>query len=244
MKFTAWILFGFLSLSALPAADAGFDADPGPSKDVLGRYLSATQTQRQQLRDVSMEVDIDAQLPRLNKQGKLRALRYISRIGQITYRVLRFEGDATVKKDVIARYLSAETQVKTEEAASLTITPANYKFKYKGTTDYAGRVAHVFQLSPRQKRVGLFKGELWVDAETCMPLREWGELVKNPSVFLKNVYFVRDYHVRDGVSMPRRIITEIDTRLVGKAQITIWFENVTAGERPELLAAGNGLSMN
>ena len=37
---------------------------------------------------------------------------------------------------------------------------ANYKFKYKGMATNDGRTVHVFQLTPRKKRVGLFKGEL------------------------------------------------------------------------------------
>jgi hypothetical protein len=48
--------------------------------------------------------------------------------------------------------------------------------------------------------VGLFKGELWVDADTFLPLRESGRFVKNPSVFLKKIEFVRDYEIKDGIA--------------------------------------------
>ena len=104
-------------------------------------------------------------------------------------------------------------------------------------TDYAGQPAYVFQVNARKKQVGLYKGELWIDQETYLPLREWGVLVKSPSVFLKNVYFVRDYEIRDGMSIPRRLITDIDTRVVGKAQFTIWYKNVKFGDRTSTAAA-------
>lgn len=181
-----------------------------------------------------MHVEIDAQVPRLKRSGRLQALRFITRLGQITYRVLRFEGDESVKKDVIGRYLAAEQKARAEHSEDIAITPANYRFRYKGTADYAGRMAYVFQITPRYKRLGLFKGELWIDSQTYLPLREWGEMVKNPSVFLKNVYFVRDYYIRDDVALPRRVLSDISTRLVGKVRLTIWYDRVVSGEQARL----------
>ncbi len=196
-----------------------------PPNEIVDRYVSAVEAQKANGRAISMEVDIDGEIPRLKKTGRLHALRFMTRVGKVVYDALRYEGDNTVKKELIARYLETELKARSAEySEKISITPANYKFKYKGTTDYAGRTAHVFQLTPRRKRVGLFRGELWVDSETFLPLREWGELVKNPSVFLKNVYFVRDYHIQDGMAMPRRIISNVDTRIVGRANLTIWFD--------------------
>ena len=65
-----------------------------------------------------------------------------------------------------------------------------------------GREVYIFHLSPRKKLVGLFKGEIWIDSATYMPVRESGRLVKTPSIFLKNVDFVRFYDIRDGVAVP------------------------------------------
>ena len=98
---------------------------------------------------------------------------------------------------------------------------------------YAGSQAYVFKVNPLHKRNGLFAGELWVDSRTYLPLREWGELVKSPSIFVKDVYFVRDYYLYQGRSVPRRIISAVDTRLVGKAELTIWFANYAVGKPAE-----------
>ena len=49
-------------------------------------------------------------------------------------------------------------------------------------------------------------------------------------MFLKNVYFVRDYAICDGVSVPRRLISDISTRLFGKAHLTIWYKNFSVGD--------------
>jgi hypothetical protein len=175
---------------------------------------------------MSMDVDIEASLPKLKKQGRLHALRKISSLGRITYEALRFEGDNTVKSNVIARYLTAESQVQSEdEAAAIAVTPDNYKFKYKGIDEIDGRRAHLFQVTPRKKRVGLFKGELWIDADTHLRVQESGVFVKNPSVFLRKIAFVRRYEIRDGFSVPRLVQSTVDTRLVGRAQLNIAFSN-------------------
>ena len=87
--------------------------------------------QDEKLRGVAMKVDIDASLPSLNRKGKFHALRQISKLGQITYRAITFQGDNTIKNDVIARYLQAEKET-AEKNLNLRRTPENYKFKYYG----------------------------------------------------------------------------------------------------------------
>ena len=56
-------------------------------------------------------------------------------------------------------------------------------------------------------------------------LQETGYLVKNPSIFLKKVAFVRKYEIRDGISVPRQVLSVVETRLVGTAELTIDFTN-------------------
>src|ERR1700732_4915557 len=218
MKWSRLLLFPLIpaaSLLAGPAESVGSEA-------LVNSYENASREQRVRLRGASMEVDIEASLPKLQKHGRLHALRRISRLGRVTYESLRFEGDNTIKNSVIARYVAGETQGQWNEGA-LAITPANYKFKYRGLSNREGQQVHVFQLTPRKKRVGLFKGELWLDAETCLPLRESGRFVKSPSIFLRKIEFVRDYEIRDGVAIPREIDSTVETRIVGKAELTVRF---------------------
>ncbi len=208
----------------------GLWADAGEASDATGeivsRYLTASD--HAPLRGVSQEVDFDARLPKLQKEGKLHALRFITKVGQIRYVVDKFVGDNSVKKDVIARYMSAETQaMETQKPADTAIRPDNYKFKYKGSIERTGQKVYIFQVSPRKKRVGLFKGELWIDAATYLPVRESGRLVKTPSIFLKKVDFVREYDIVDGHAVPKHIHSTIDTRFWGPAELNIDFHNLS-----------------
>jgi hypothetical protein len=222
--------FVLVTLS-LGAADIYNGSGPVPNQAltpelILGRYFAATQGQQGRLRGLKMEVDIQAQLPKLKKQGRLHGFRKISRLGRVTYDALKFVGDKTIQNEVIARYLTSEKQAEEQDPAMLAINEANYKFKYKGLSEREHRSVHVFELKPRKKRLGLFKGELLVDAETYLPLREQGQFVKNPSVFIKRIEFARDYTIQGGVAMPRHVESTVETRIAGKAQVSIDYFNI------------------
>ncbi len=187
-----------------------------------------------------MEVDMDGYLPKLQKRGKLHALRRISPFGLIKYDMLRFEGDRTVNKEIITRYLTAEAESQQQHRTETAITPENYKFKYKGLSHTEDGDVYVFQVSPRQKREGLFKGEVWIDARTYLKVQESGYLVKNPSIFIKKVAFIRKYQIQDGISVPQHVLSVVDTRVVGKAELTIDFKNFAIDPSKRVTTADAG----
>lgn len=196
---------------------------------MVNKFLSATKIQQDALRGAQMEVDISAQLPKLKEQGRLKLLRKISRLGQITYsKIGEFVGDKTIQHEVIARYLEMETgSGDTPQGESIAITPQNYKFRLKTKMTAGAKRIYVFELTPKRKAVGLFKGELWLDGATGMPIKESGTLVKNPSIFLKSIAFVNEFSIHDGVAWPSRVICHVDTRIAGRADLDIQFGDVT-----------------
>ena len=116
----------------VPLAAYGMDPNPGSSvesAEILDKYVQASQN-LDNGRAGSVEVDINASVPKLNANGRLHALRMMSHVGRITYRVLGFQGSNAVKTQVIARYLQAEQQGQSNP--HLTVAPVNYKFKFKG----------------------------------------------------------------------------------------------------------------
>jgi len=202
------------------AEESPVDADA-----IVRNYCAAAQVQADASRDTTMEVEFQGSLPKLSKTGKLRALRRISKLGRITYQVLGFEGDGTVKRDLIARYMSAEIGVEQDRKAAMAVTPDHYRFRFKGHTELEGRDVYWFQVTPKRKAEGLFKGELWIDAASYLKVRESGYLVKTPSFFLKRVAFTRKYGIRDGQAVPLHMDSVVETRLVGRAELTIDYSN-------------------
>lgn len=225
-KMAKWflILFAVTGLAVVPCLAEPSSAE---SKDVIQRYLAASEAQGQS-RAASMEISIDASIPKLQKEGKLHALRKISQLGKITYKFLGFQGDDTIKTEVIARYLEADQ--KGGDGGKFAITPENYKFKFKGQhTLQNGQQIYVIFLTPKRKEIGLFKGEMWLDAETYLPVMESGKLVKSPSVFFKRVEFMRDFKIEKGVAIPQHMLSTIEARLIGKVNLTVNYTGYQPG---------------
>jgi hypothetical protein len=58
---------------------------------------------------------------------------------------------------------------------------------------------------------------------------------------LKSVEFTRKYEIRDGISVPLQIQSTVETRLVGKAELTIDFSNFAVDAPAHAgLASGDG----
>lgn len=209
--------------------------------EALDRYMTASSGTQSVCADSAFTVQIDASLPKLRKQGSMSGLKLISHTGQVGYNGLRFQGDSLVKTAVIARFLAKE---KEKREPGLGVVPANYSFFLDRTSDYNGLTAYVFRLKPKRKRAGLFKGELWLDATTGNPLRLWGDLVKSPSIFIRNLRFVQDYVYPSRCRQPVRLIVTVQTRIVGQVELVARFRAVESRPVPMDNLTTSGASGN
>jgi len=212
--------FQLVGLAAVPAAEK-YTVPDDVQAQVIRRYLEAAQVQRVTRRNGNVQVTVEARLPRLNKEATLRTLRSTSAAGTITYATLDARGDSMVRREVIARYLAAESDGRTTDQTA--ITPFNYRFRFIGTFDEPSRRVYVFQLAPKKKQVGLFKGELWVDGRTGLPVHESGQFVKNPSMFLKGISFTRDYTRSREWGVDVHIHSTVESRIAGRVELDIRF---------------------
>lgn len=204
---------------------SAFDTEDTVTNPLVRQYLTAAKKQQEAMRGTQMEVDIDAQLPKQKESGKLRVLKTVPRLGKIVFKQLgEFVGDRTVEHEVIERYLELESD--NAENPDIAVTPANYKFRLKTKMTQGESRTYVFELTPKKKTVGLFKGEVWVDAATGMPLRESGTLVKTSNIFVKSISFVNEYKLQNGVSLPSRIECHVDTHGFGRADLNIHVGNI------------------
>ncbi len=179
--------------------------------------------QSAELASYSATTLIRAQLPATSQYGEYELQRHYSAPRTLVFKALRFTGDNFVKNNIILRLLQSEVDhVQKDDPGLTAITPANYKFSYKGTTELSGRVVHVFHIKPHQKRAGLFKGKIYLDAYTGTLARADGKLVKSPSLFVKRIEFVQDYADVASFTFPVHIHSEAETRLVGRAVVDIY----------------------
>jgi hypothetical protein len=202
----------------------------------LSTYERGLKEQESELAGYTATSVIDASLPDSAQKAEFELTRRYVAPGVLEFTPLRSSGDKFVKSNVIVRLLQSEVEhVRKHEQAETAIDSSNYKFSYKGVSQVNGSAVHVFEAKPRTKRVGLFKGRIYVDASTGRLLRAEGRLVKSPSFFIKRIDFVQDYSTVDGFTLLSHVHSEAQTRLVGKAVVDITHRNY----QPDFTAASD-----
>ncbi|HEX9111149.1 MAG TPA: hypothetical protein VF845_06685 [Terriglobales bacterium] len=217
------------SVPGLAGADVSTpDLVPAASRPQMSAEL-ALQTfqkrstrQAQELAGYSAVTVIRAELPRSSQHGELELERHYSIPRTLTFKALHYIGDGFVKTNVIARLLQSEVDhVQKDDPAVTALRLENYKFSHKSTTQITGRVVHVYQIKPRKKRPGLFKGHIYLDASTGSLVRAEGRVVKSPSIFVNKIDFVQEYAEVSGFTLPTHIHTEAKAALVGRTVVDI-----------------------
>jgi len=208
-------VFAADSVTSLPKRGVGSATAPDLA---LVRYLAGLEATQPW---GSETVEIEASLPKLKEHGRLRAIRRLLPFGKPQYQVVELDGSRTIKQQVIARYLSAEIEAARMNPSAVAVTPANYRFHYAGSVGSEDNLVYAFQITPRTKREGLILGVLWIDADSGTEVRLSGYLVKKPSILVKRVDVTRETSLRNGVAESRVTHLALDTRLVGRAELTI-----------------------
>ncbi len=201
----------------------------------LETYLARAQRQMAQLGSYSDETVIEADLPSTRQRGRLQVRRTFSAPKSLAFTAVGFVGDNFVKSNVIVRLLQSEVDhVEKGEGAQTAINAGNYKFKFKSEEQLDGKLVYAYEVKPRRKRPGLFKGRIYVDAYSGSLRRAEGAMVKSPSFFIKKIEFVQDYADVEGFSLPVRLHSVSRTRLVGSAIVDITHSNYQARSLAQL----------
>lgn len=196
-------------------------AQMGPEL-ALQIYERRTAWQAASLASYSANTVYEAELPDQAQKGRYELQRTYSAPHTLKFKAVNFTGDGFVKTNVIHRLLQSEVDhVEKEEGPDTAITSRNYKFSYKGVKEIEGRQVHVFEAKPREKRVGLFKGKIYIDMLTGSLRRAEGQAVKSPSFFIKKIEFTTDYADFGGFTFPVRLHSAAKTRLVGRAVVDV-----------------------
>ena len=195
----------------------------------LATYLSGAQRQLNELGAYSDATVIEADLPATAQHGKYELRRVYQAPRSLAFAAIRFAGDSFVKTNIITKLLQSEAEhVQKGEGAQTAITADNYKFSWKGVDTRDGRTYYRYQVKPRQKRPGLFKGFILVDAASGRLRRAEGAMLKSPSLFVKKIEFVQDYAEYGPFSLPVHIHSVANTRLVGRAVVEIYHSGYQA----------------
>jgi len=198
----------------------------------FGRYLASLQERNPFAESGPICLEVEASIPGLAKQANLLAIRQTGTSSELAeYTVKKLDGDSLVKQQVIARYLAAEKQAERIPYSAVAITPTNYKFHYAGFFVNDKIPVYVFKITPRKKREGLIRGEIWIDSATGVAVHQAGRFVKRPSVFIRRIDVSRDTNIADAVPTSRVTRLTLRTRLVGLVQLTVTERPIAANAR-------------
>lgn len=180
-----------------------------------------TAAQAEKLTGYTDTTIVAAELPDSSQKGEYELIRSYTAPNSLNFATVKFTGDSFVKTNVIVRLLQQEVDhvVKGDPAATA-ITEQNYKFHYKGLENVDSNLCHVFQLKPRKKLPGLFKGKIFVDAYSASLRRAEGS-IKSPSFFVKNIDFVQDFVDVGGFTFPEKMRSTAKARIVGRAVVSV-----------------------
>jgi hypothetical protein len=189
-------------------------------------YHGRAVIQSSQLAGYSAETLIRAELPETSQKGEFELQRRYSAPRNLEFTAVRYTGDGFVKSNVITRLLQSEVEhVKQEDGSRTAISKDNYKFSYKGTGRIGERLVHIYQVKPRNKRAGLFKGRIYLDAYTGSMVRAEGGVVKSPSFFIRKIEFIQDYVDVGEFTFPTHIHSEALARVIGRTVVDIYQQN-------------------
>jgi hypothetical protein len=219
-------------LPAYPLALA--EAPPAPNLDstdelpvmspelTLSTYQHRIALQAAELAAYSAVTVVRAELPDTSQQGEFELQRKFEAPHTLQFTPVHYTGDNFVKSNVITRLLQSEVDhVLKDDPSQTAISPANYKFSYKGAGRVQDRLVHVYQVKPHKKRPGLFKGRVYLDAHTGALVRAEGSVVKSPSFFVKHIEFWQDYTDVQSFTLPAHIHSVAKARIVGRTIVDI-----------------------
>jgi hypothetical protein len=188
----------------------------------LQTYEARASRQVNGLASYTVTTVIHAELPETKQQGEYEVKRQYSAPKTLLFTALHFTGDAFVKTSVITRLLQSEVDhVQKDDGPSMALSAANYKFSYKGMQIVDGRTVHVFQLKPNQKRLGLLKGSIFLDAHTGSIVHLEGVPAKSPSVFLRKIRFTQDFADFGAFTLPIHVHSEAKASIVGRTIVDV-----------------------
>ncbi len=213
-----------------PARDLYVATPASPQILAFARYIASIQERDPFTESGPVLVAIEASLPGLYKESRLLAIEQ-TESERREYKVLGIAGDATVTREVIARYLAVQEQLENLPLSSIAITPLNYKFHYLGEVGTGEtNSAYVYRIIPKKRRAGLIQGQLWIDSVTGAAVLETGYFVKTPTAFIGRIQLVRDIQPENGSCITH---VTIQTPWAGRGELTFTEIPLAGAEREQ-----------
>jgi hypothetical protein len=158
-----------------------------------------------------------------------------------TFTITSGKGSGFVRHRVFQRLMEVEEKrIRVNKDPDSLITPTNYALDVVGTDRIGNSDCSVVHAVPKRKEIDLFEGKIWIDNQDFAIVKITGHLAKSPSLWIKQVDFVRDYQKIDGFWLLSREEAVSAIRIFGKETLTVDYQKYTVNK----LGAGQSLPTN
>jgi hypothetical protein len=143
-----------------------------------------------------------------------------------TFKVISQTGSKFIVDHILMKLLQSEQEALQEEnRRQSALSRENYVFTLAGYETQEGSGRYILNVTPKSKNKFLYQGRIWVDATDFAVTHIEGEPAKNPSFWIKKTSIQHKYMKIGGFWLPSQNRTESQTRLGGKAVLTIDYTN-------------------
>jgi len=189
-----------------------------PPADVLDRMEDSILRQQSTLESWTSTRVYTAGNVRLNKWAKVVADVGYAAPGTESYTVRESTGMGLIVDQVIRAALNAEREsLMIREQTD--INRANYGFVFLSFDPVEN--AYLFEATPRTKNKFLFRGRVWVDADSFGVMRVVGRPANSPSIWVMRSEFTHEFANFGGFWLPVRHRSTAELLLFGTSKLEI-----------------------
>lgn len=206
--------------SAVQAANPSIVVSSSRESAAFARYVEGLHEPDPFDGSGTVAFSIVATVPELYKTGTIIAVRQPGDDGREALAVSAL-GDGAVLAEVISRCLDLKAELYKLPVDTLTIGPANYKFRLAGEVNTGTGRAYRYNIVPRKTDDLSITGYIWMDVDTGREVMLVGHLRKAPKID-GPVSVVRDTKLREDGSPAARIThLTFSVTALGRAEVEI-----------------------
>ena len=160
------------------------------------------------------------------KNAEVSVRETYSSPGRKELNVISETGSSLIRRSVIDKLIEAEVDaVRDENRDQTRVTPKNYAFRLTGVEHVDGYSCFVLEVIPKSAKKYLMRGRIWVDTGDFAIVRMEGIPAKNPSVWTREVHFVRRYEKHGMFWLPASLESESKVVIAGTSSLKIEYSN-------------------
>lgn len=154
-----------------------------------------------------------------------------------SFQIVSESGSKFLLEKVLKRAVDSEKEA-FQQKKTMSLTPANYRFRLAGTDTVAGRPAYVLDVEPLVPSKFLYRGKIWLDAQDFATVKMETEPAKSPSFWISRTEIHYVGSKTAGFWMPQKVVSETRVRIGGSAVFTIDYGTYQIESNGPLRAGG------